>query len=216
MRVETPLSYDEAVARVREALAGQGFGVLTEIDVRATMKAKLDVDVPAQVILGACRPQLAHKAMTAAPAIAVLLPCNVVVRDDAGTTVVETIDPDAMSRLEDRPQIGRGRGGGPDPAAGRPRRRRPPGGVMDLKPDDMRAVINRAKRAHGHLGKVIAMLEEGGDCEAVVTQLSAVLKALEKTGFAIVATGLQQCMATGDGPDSVDVKKMEKLFLNLA
>ena len=105
MRVETPLSYDEAVARVREALAGQGFGVLTEIDVRATMKSKLDVDVPAQVILGACRPQLAHQAMTAAPAIAVLLPCNVVVRDDAGTTVVETIDPDAMSRLEDRPQI---------------------------------------------------------------------------------------------------------------
>ena len=105
MRVETPLSYDDAVARVREALAEQGFGVLTEIDVRATMKSKLDVDVPAQVILGACRPQLAHQALTAAPAIAVLLPCNVVVRDEAGITVVEAIDPDAMSQLEDRPQI---------------------------------------------------------------------------------------------------------------
>ena len=105
MRVETPLSYGDAVARVREALAEQGFGVLTEIDVRATMKSRLDVEVPAQVILGACRPQLAHQALTAAPAIAVLLPCNVVVRDEAGITVVEAIDPDAMSQLEDRPQI---------------------------------------------------------------------------------------------------------------
>ncbi len=105
MRVETPLSYDDAVARVREALAEQGFGVLTEIDVHATMKSRLDVEVPAQVILGACRPQLAHQALTAAPAIAVLLPCNVVVRDEAGITVVEAIDSDAMSQLEDRPQI---------------------------------------------------------------------------------------------------------------
>jgi len=87
---------------------------------------------------------------------------------------------------------------------------------MELEPDDMRAVINRAKRAHGHLAKVIALMEEGSDCEVVLTQLSAVLKALERTGFAIVATGLQQCITAGDGPDSVDVKKMEKLFLGLA
>jgi DNA-binding FrmR family transcriptional regulator len=87
---------------------------------------------------------------------------------------------------------------------------------MQLEPDDMYAVINRAKRAHGHLGKVIAMMEEGSDCEAVLTQLAAVLKALERTGFAIVATGLQQCLAAGDGIESVDVKKMEKLFLGLA
>jgi len=87
---------------------------------------------------------------------------------------------------------------------------------MQLDPQDMRPIVNRAKRAHGHLGKVISMLEEGSDCEDVVTQLSAVLKALERTGFAIVATGLQQCIAAGDGPDSVDVKKMEKLFLGLA
>ena len=87
---------------------------------------------------------------------------------------------------------------------------------MKLEPDEMRAIINRAKRAHGHLGKVVSMLEEGSDCEDVVTQLSAVLKALERTGFAIVATGLQQCIAAGDGPDSVDVKKLEKLFLGLA
>jgi DNA-binding FrmR family transcriptional regulator len=87
---------------------------------------------------------------------------------------------------------------------------------MKLPPDDLRPIINRAKRAHGHLAKVIAMMEEGSECEDVVTQLSAVLKALERTGFAVVATGLQQCMAAGDGPDSVDVKKMEKLFLGLA
>ncbi len=87
---------------------------------------------------------------------------------------------------------------------------------MQLEPGDIRPIINRAKRAHGHLAKVIAMMEQGTDCEDVVTQLSAVLKALERTGFAVVATGLQQCLAAGDGIDSIDVKKMEKLFLGLA
>jgi DNA-binding FrmR family transcriptional regulator len=87
---------------------------------------------------------------------------------------------------------------------------------MQLDSHDMYAVVNRAKRAHGHLGKVIAMMEEGSDCEDVLTQLSAVLKALERAGFQIVATGLQQCIAAGDGPDSVDVRRMEKLFLGLA
>jgi DNA-binding FrmR family transcriptional regulator len=87
---------------------------------------------------------------------------------------------------------------------------------MQLEPQDMYAAVNRAKRAHGHLGKVIAMMEDGSECEDVLTQLSAVLKALERTGFQIVATGLQQCVAAGDGLDSVDVKKMEKLFLGLA
>jgi DNA-binding FrmR family transcriptional regulator len=87
---------------------------------------------------------------------------------------------------------------------------------MQLEAPDMYAVINRAKRAHGHLGKVIAMMEDGSECEDVLTQLSAVLKALERTGFQIVATGLQQCVAAGDGLDSVDLKKMEKLFLCLA
>jgi DNA-binding FrmR family transcriptional regulator len=87
---------------------------------------------------------------------------------------------------------------------------------MEIEPTEMRAIVNRAKRAHGHLGKVNSMMDDGADCEDVLTQLAAVLKALERTGFAIVATGLQQCMAAGDGPDSVDVKKMEKLFLGLA
>ncbi len=96
--VERP--YDETVAQVREALAGQGFGVLTEIDIQATLAAKLGVDVPPQVILGACRPQLAHRAMEVDPSIASVLPCNIVVRsvgDD--TTIVEAFDPDAMTAL---------------------------------------------------------------------------------------------------------------------
>jgi uncharacterized protein (DUF302 family) len=98
--------YDETVTAVREALKAQGFGVLTEIDVRATMKAKLDVDVPAQIILGACRPELAHKALTATPSLGALLPCNVVIRSGPdGRTVVEAIDPDAMARLEDSPVV---------------------------------------------------------------------------------------------------------------
>ena len=90
---------------------------------------------------------------------------------------------------------------------------------MRLEPTEMRAIRNRATRAHGHLGKVVAMMDEGADCEDVLTQLSAVLKALEKTGFALVATGLQQCLtqAQSDGTDAqVDVKKLEKLFLGLA
>jgi uncharacterized protein (DUF302 family) len=105
MHVESPLPFDEAVVRVREALAEQGFGVLTEIDVRATMREKLGVDVPAQVILGACRPELAHRALTAAPSIAALLPCNVTVREAGDRVVVETIDPDAMSQLEGDPAV---------------------------------------------------------------------------------------------------------------
>jgi uncharacterized protein (DUF302 family) len=96
--------YDESVARVREALADQGFGVLTEIDIRATLKTKLDVDVASQVILGACRPELAHRALQAVPSVAALLPCNVVVRDlEDGTTLVEAVDPDAMMSVVEDP-----------------------------------------------------------------------------------------------------------------
>jgi len=93
--------YDATVAAVRDSLAEQGFGVLTEIDVAATLKTKLDIDVPAQVILGACQPQLAHRALDAVPSIAALLPCNVVIRDIGGATAVEAVDPDAMMRLAD-------------------------------------------------------------------------------------------------------------------
>ncbi|HEY0646200.1 MAG TPA: DUF302 domain-containing protein [Nocardioides sp.] len=92
--------YDAAVAATREALADQGFGILTEIDLAATMKAKLDVDLPPQVILGACRPALAYEAIGIDPSIAAVLPCNVVVRSTGeDTTVVEAFDPDAMMGL---------------------------------------------------------------------------------------------------------------------
>ena len=87
---------------------------------------------------------------------------------------------------------------------------------MELDPGEMTPVINRIKRARGQLDGVLRMLEKGRDCDDVVTQLAAVSRALDRAGFAIVATGLQQCLAAGDDMDSVDVKKMEKLFLSLA
>lgn len=86
---------------------------------------------------------------------------------------------------------------------------------MELEPVAMRPVINRIKRAQGQLAGVVRMLEEGRDCEDVVTQLAAASKALDRAGFAIVATGLQQCIVEG-GADSLDAKKLEKLFLSLA
>lgn len=95
--VTVPLDYDSTVTATRSALADQGFGVLTEVDIRATLKTKLDVDVPPQVILGACRPELAHRALAAEPSVAALLPCNVVVRAlDQQTTRVEAFDPAVM------------------------------------------------------------------------------------------------------------------------
>lgn len=87
---------------------------------------------------------------------------------------------------------------------------------MELEPSEMKAIITRMKRANGHLASVIRMMEEGSDCESILTQLAAVNKAISRSGYAIVATGLQQCLEAGDGIDGVDVKKMEKLFLALA
>src|SRR5687767_1913089 len=100
LSVQVDRPYGEAVEATRAALADQGFGILTEIDLAATMKAKLDVDLPPQVILGACRPPLAYEAIQVDPSIAAVLPCNVVVRAlDEGTTLVEAFDPDAMMGL---------------------------------------------------------------------------------------------------------------------
>ncbi len=87
---------------------------------------------------------------------------------------------------------------------------------MELDPKDMTGAINRIKRAQGQLAGVVRMLEEGRECEDVVTQLAAVSRALDRAGFSIVATGLQQCLTKDDDVNSVDVQKMEKLFLSLA
>ncbi|WP_235530069.1 MULTISPECIES: DUF302 domain-containing protein [unclassified Nocardioides] len=95
-------SFPETVELVRAALVEQGFGIITEIDMSATLKAKLDVDMPPQVILGACRPALAHQALLADPSIAALLPCNVVVRSIKGDqTTVEAFDPAFMAAMVD-------------------------------------------------------------------------------------------------------------------
>lgn len=89
---------------------------------------------------------------------------------------------------------------------------------MQLDPDKMSSVTNRLKRAQGQLAGVIRMLDEGRDCEDVVTQLSAVSRALDRAGFAIIASGMKQCMTPGaDGSEgTLDVAKLEKLFLSLA
>ncbi len=87
---------------------------------------------------------------------------------------------------------------------------------MELDPTEMTPVINRIKRARGQLDGVLRMIEEGRECEDVVTQLAAVSRALDRAGFAIVATGLRQCLVAGEDVDELDVKKMEKLFLSLA
>lgn len=100
------LSHEQALARVTEELAKEDFGVLTEIDVAATLKKKLGKDIPPYRILGACNPQFAHRALEAEPQIGALLPCNVVVRNDAaGKTIVEIMDSLAVLGLVGRPEI---------------------------------------------------------------------------------------------------------------
>ncbi len=91
--VTLDLPFADAVAATREALAAQGFGIITEIDIQATMKNKLDEDYPPFLILGACNPGFAHRAMGIDPGVATLLPCNVVVKEQGDTVEVSTVDP---------------------------------------------------------------------------------------------------------------------------
>ncbi|WP_395398707.1 DUF302 domain-containing protein [Arthrobacter sp. UC242_113] len=109
--VTVPLSWGDALQRTRETLGEQGFGILTEIDVRATFESKLGTDaadaVGDYVILGACNPALASRALTAEPELGALLPCNVVVRRSkhAGGTTIEAIDPQTMVQLSNNPAV---------------------------------------------------------------------------------------------------------------
>lgn len=101
----TGVEYEKAVERTTEALKSEGFGVLTEIDVKATLKKKLDVDFPRYVILGACNPPLAHKALSAEEFIGLLLPCNVVVTEAEGGSKVSILRPTQMFQLVQREEM---------------------------------------------------------------------------------------------------------------
>lgn len=101
-----PLDFESAVEAATRALAAEGFGVLTEIDVAATLKKKLQLDIPPYKILGACNPEFASQALAIEPQIGALLPCNVVVRQDRDGTIVEFMDPDAVLGLVQEPKIG--------------------------------------------------------------------------------------------------------------
>ncbi|SDY97733.1 Uncharacterized conserved protein, DUF302 family [Modestobacter sp. DSM 44400] len=103
--VRVDLPYEQAVERTRAALSDQGFGVLTEIDVRATLKNKLDADMEDYVILGACNPQLAHRALDVDRKIGLLPPCNVVVRRDGDGSIVEALDPQIMVTVPELEQL---------------------------------------------------------------------------------------------------------------
>jgi len=103
--IKTAGPFAETVAKVRDALREQGFGVLTEIDVSATMRDKLGAEMEDYIILGACNPPLAHRALSADRSIGLLLPCNVVVRAEDGETVVEAMDPQVMTQVTGEPGL---------------------------------------------------------------------------------------------------------------
>ena len=88
--------------------------------------------------------------------------------------------------------------------------------MVQLNPEQMGAVLNRLRRAQGQIGGILRMIEEGRDCKDVVTQLAAVNHALDRAGFAIIATGMKQCLTEPNGQESVDIQTLEKLFLSLS
>jgi len=100
-----PFGYDRAVEKVKEELKKEGFGVLAEIDIRKAMKEKLNAKYPGYIILGACNPQLAHRALQAEPRLGLLLPCNVTVREVGGRSEVAVVDADAMLSVVDNEDL---------------------------------------------------------------------------------------------------------------
>lgn len=105
LSIELDLPHEEAVVKVKEAFAAQGFGILTEIDVQATIKTKTGADIEPYLILGACNPQLAQQALEIERQIGLLLPCNVVVRAGAGCTIVEALDANVIAEIPDRDEL---------------------------------------------------------------------------------------------------------------
>ncbi len=106
MKVYLDTDYETALEQVTEALKGEGFGVLTEIDVKATLKKKIDVDFRNYKILGACNPPFAHKALSAAPEVGLLLPCNVTVSEEEdGKILIHIINPNMMMSMMDNPDL---------------------------------------------------------------------------------------------------------------
>lgn len=103
--IEIPLPCEQAVPRVKQAFKDHGFGTLTEIDVRKTLKEKLGIDIEDYVILGVCNPRLAHQALEIEPDLGLLLPCNVVVRESHGRTIVQALDPEVMVQVPERPEL---------------------------------------------------------------------------------------------------------------
>jgi len=105
IEIKTGLAFDVVIERLNEFLTEEGFGVLTEIDVKTTLKKKLNIDHKPYRILGACNPQFANRAIKAEPLIGVLLPCNIVVWDDDATRTVAAMEPDIMARIIKNPEI---------------------------------------------------------------------------------------------------------------
>jgi len=102
-RLQLPV--DQAIPQVLEQLKLEGFGVLMDLDIQATMKQKIGADIPSYHILGACNPQLAHRALLAEPEVGALLPCNVVVRAEGDQTIVSFMDPQAMRQMTANPEV---------------------------------------------------------------------------------------------------------------